>query len=183
VAGASAWELVSLSATARPLAAAIGGGGHLRPSREDTSGPRSRDPTPAVRLTWTATDLGPAQFNAVACSAPTYCVALGPNGWMAWSDDGGAHWSTGRMAGLGNTTFNSVVCPSVSRCVAIGFETASSSGAMRIGVAAVSSEGGGTGHAQQSAARFTFRAGSRVRRPRYVTQPPQDHTPPQDSCS
>lgn len=95
-------------------------------------------------LSWTVTPLGPAEFNAVACSAPTYCVALGPDGWMASSDDGGAQWTTGRMASFDNTTFDSVVCPSASRCVAIGFdyEAISVSGYSEVGVAAVSLDGG-----------------------------------------
>ena len=45
-------------------------------------------------LNWSATDLGPAEFTAVACSTPTHCIALGPNGWTASSDDGGTLWTS-----------------------------------------------------------------------------------------
>ena len=34
-------------------------------------------------------DLGPDAFSVVACSMRTRCVALGPGGWQATSDDGG----------------------------------------------------------------------------------------------
>src|SRR5208283_671867 len=79
-------------------------------------------PTSQAELSWTTTDLGPAEFNAVACSTRISCVALGPYGWVAWSDDGGAKWTTGRVTTLDNSTINSVVCPSANRCVAIGVE-------------------------------------------------------------
>jgi photosystem II stability/assembly factor-like uncharacterized protein len=96
-----------------------------------------------MALSWSATDLDPAEFGAVACTTPTHCIALGPEGWAAWSDDGGQRWTSSVVASLENATFKRVVCPSASRCVAVGAidEIPLSSG-IAPGAAAVSLDGG-----------------------------------------
>jgi photosystem II stability/assembly factor-like uncharacterized protein len=92
-------------------------------------------------LNWSATDLGPAEFTAVACSTPTHCIALGPNGWTASSDDGGTLWTSAQAVSLPDANFTKAVCPSATRCVAVSgpIETVFTS---LPGIAVVSSDGG-----------------------------------------
>ncbi|HTW99954.1 MAG TPA: hypothetical protein VMD59_14320, partial [Acidimicrobiales bacterium] len=79
--------------------------------------------TPAsspMAATWSASDLGPSTFTALACATPARCVATGPAGWEARSSDGGREWSVRIAPSLGGATIARIVCPTEMRCVAVG---------------------------------------------------------------
>ena len=64
-------------------------------------------------------DLGPDAFSVVACSTRTRCVAVGPGGWQAVSDDGGRSWKLRVDPDLVGLTPDDLACPTPRRCLAI----------------------------------------------------------------
>jgi len=64
-------------------------------------------------------DLGPDAFSVVACGMHTRCLALGPGGWQATSDDGGSSWKLSLDPRLVGLTPDDLACPTPRRCVAI----------------------------------------------------------------
>jgi len=66
-----------------------------------------------------AHDLGPDVFSVVACGMRTRCLALGPGGWQATSDDGGRSWKLRVDPDLVGLTPDDLACPTPRRCVAI----------------------------------------------------------------
>jgi photosystem II stability/assembly factor-like uncharacterized protein len=96
----------------------------------------------APTLRWTSKDLGPSRFNTVACPTPTNCVAFGPAGWIARSEDGGVIWTTSILPNFRNVAFDHVVCATLSSCVAVGAVDNGASTGRVVGIAAVSSDDG-----------------------------------------
>lgn len=88
----------------------------------DLFGSPSRPPRAAghATLRWTLMDLGPSSLDAVACPTASDCIALGPEGWRALSDDGGVTWTTSRMSAWSEVDFGALACPSPTTCVALG---------------------------------------------------------------
>ena len=72
-------------------------------------------------------DLGPDVFSVVACGTRTRCVALGPGGWQATSDDGGRSWKPRVDPDLLGLTPDDLACPTPRRCVAIATPVVTSS--------------------------------------------------------
>ncbi|MGA2529201.1 MAG: hypothetical protein ABSG36_08575 [Acidimicrobiales bacterium] len=64
-------------------------------------------------------DLGPDAFSVVACGLATRCLALGPGGWQATSEDGGSSWKLSLDPRLIGLTPDDLACPTPRRCVAI----------------------------------------------------------------
>jgi photosystem II stability/assembly factor-like uncharacterized protein len=73
-------------------------------------------------------------LNGVSCASADHCVAVGDEGTIVESNDGGGHWATRASGTLAK--LNGVSCPTAQLCVAVG------SGGTILG----SSDGGGSWH-------------------------------------
>lgn len=69
---------------------------------------------------WTLVKSGITGMYGIDCATPAHCVAVGKQGQVVASSDGGSTWQTGN-AGVGTTQLLSVSCATTDQCTAVGF--------------------------------------------------------------